>query len=833
MFFLKYLVNYLKKYYRVEQGPEFVDAMRQLNRPSEVTVPNELIPAGVLMQLRGLFNLHVLSVNADWIYPFWLEQQANPQSPSFVPRAMSLSYINLTHRNWTGIGVLGSTREAVVDPRGLVTPWVMGWSLDTWVRVRSNRQTAASVEEEEAAPDSEHRSDRYERTGAGWVFPSRVDGSTVRQELAGSIPIIQTSFPADGLEVTLETWAFREEEMDYVVHEARLRNPSGQTVQADLTFSLRPCNPEGFSLIRNLAYNTRGFWNVDSKLAAFFPETPTEVAASNHDHGDVVRFLGTHQDETTIHCRVGLATAASRYEVEIAPDQEITRVVIMPMEPLNPRFFSYNRFTPAFLTQKRHEVEGAWRRKMAEGVQFELPDPRYQACTEAAKSTLLLLNDGHEVTAGPMTYHRHWFRDAAYILNALDKLGYAQEVRKNLSFFPLKQWKNGYFSSQKGEWDSNGQAIWSIVEHWRLTGDLESLRELYPAIRKGALWIDKKRHDVHFSPAKPRGLMPAGFSAEHLGPNDYYYWDNFWSLRGMLDAVDAAEALGEERDRAAFERAATAYRRDLEEAINRDLERSAAGALPAAPGRRPDAGMIGNVAAAYPLKLYFPEETPWLLKTVNFIRDHLFHDEGFYQAMIHSGVNSYLTLQVAQCMLLDGDLGAFQLMDYMLKLASPTWCWPEAIHPRTLGGCMGDAHHGWAAAEWVLIMRNLIVHEHRDVLQITRLLPSEWCRPGQRVGLAKAPTVFGTVSVRVEFGGPGEASETLTLEADWRRPPREIRWYLPAKGRRVMDSDGGAVRLEGPVAVMGPGVRRVRLEVDLEHAPSMQEGAVPGLREMP
>jgi len=35
-----------------------------------------------------------------------------------------------------------------------------------------------------------------------------------------------------------------------------------------------------------------------------------------------------------------------------------------------------------------------------------------------------------------------------------------------------------------------------------------------------------------------RGLMPAGVSAEHLGPFDYYYWDDFWSLRGLLDGAE-------------------------------------------------------------------------------------------------------------------------------------------------------------------------------------------------------------------------------------------------------------------------------------------------------
>src|SRR5690606_9790608 len=104
------------------------------------------------------------------------------------------------------------------------------------------------------------------------------------------------------------------------------------------------------------------------------------------------------------------------------------------------------------------------------------------------------------------------------------------------------------------------------------------------------------------------------------------------------------------KDSKVFSDMAASYSKDLQAAMNRDIEHSSAHVLPAAPGRRPDAGMIGNIAAAYPLKLYRPEDTPWLKNTVDFIRDHMFHGEGFYQQMIHSGVNSYLTLQMAQCM---------------------------------------------------------------------------------------------------------------------------------------------------------------------------------------
>src|SRR6185436_12658152 len=56
-----------------------------------------------------------------------------PADQSFIPRAFSFSHINLTHRNWTAVGLPDVPYYPIVDPRGLVTPLFDGWSLDFWL----------------------------------------------------------------------------------------------------------------------------------------------------------------------------------------------------------------------------------------------------------------------------------------------------------------------------------------------------------------------------------------------------------------------------------------------------------------------------------------------------------------------------------------------------------------------------------------------------------------------------------------------------------------------------------------------------------------------------
>lgn len=148
------------------------------------------------------------------------------------------------------------------------------------------------------------------------------------------------------------------------------------------------------------------------------------------------------------------------------------------------------------------------------------------------------------------------------------------------------------------------------------------------------------------------------------------------------------------------------------------------------------------------------------------LRERFFVDGGFFQDMIHSGINACLTLHIAQVMLRAGDPQWFDLVQTVVGLASPRGQWPEAIHPRTRGGCMGDGHHVWAAAEWVMALRNAIVREEEDRLLLASGITPAWLADGQAVEFGPAPNAWGSVAVRAV-----REAQRLRVEwqADWAR----------------------------------------------------------------
>jgi hypothetical protein len=179
------------------------------------------------------------------------------------------------------------------------------------------------------------------------------------------------------------------------------------------------------------------------------------------------------------------------------------------------------------------------------------------------------------------------------------------------------------------------------------------------------------------------------------------------------------------------------------------------------------------MVADYPLQLFAPAD-PRMLNTADFLMRHSFHRGGFFQEMIHSGINAYLTLDLAQTYLRAGDPRFADLIRSTAELASPTGQWPEAIHPNTLGGCMGDGQHGWAAGEWIMMLRNCFVREESQPpeLVVGAGLLAEWLVPGCELSFGPTSTSWGTVTVRL-------LDRQLTIEAQWRADPAPMRIAVP------------------------------------------------------
>ena len=165
---------------------------------------------------------------------------------------------------------------------------------------------------------------------------------------------------------------------------------------------------------------------------------------------------------------------------------------------------------------------------------------------------------------------------------------------------------------------------WTVTSGW--TGKLSEKPDTKSLVN-AAEWIGKKRRSSKLS--KHPGLFPAGFSAEHLGPNDYYYWDDFWGIAGLRCAAAILERRGEHEQAEKFLKEAADFEQDMRRSLEELPEERTRGAMPASPHRRMDSGAIGSMVVDYPLGLSFlPEER--ITRTADWLWEHACLQDAFF-----------------------------------------------------------------------------------------------------------------------------------------------------------------------------------------------------------
>lgn len=724
----KYIVKHAARKHGFLDPISLFAQLSRFGQPSEVLAPTELLRATAILHARGLLNSQVIQYNLDWVWPYWINKQFDPNDISFIPRSFSLTHINLTHRNWTAAGLPDVEETPLVDPCGLVTPLGDGWSIDAWVTNKNGNDLIPSRNKKiNQHLDLMNNNSVVTKSAAGaHHLTSKAEMVIIQQ-----IPVCRISLTAEG------------------------------PFDSSLAVSLRPCNPEGISFISNIIKlkNIPG-WQVDKKHSIFFNMEPDQYCYSNFLQGDVYSKLYIPQNSKQhVQCPHEMGSAAAMFQIGDSGRKEIT--VDIPLKENIPA--SSDSITS----------NNIWADCIKDTSKIKIPDSHFQFLFDASLRTVLI-HTAKDVYAGPYTYKRFWFRDAVFITYTLICCGFHKRSENIIDQFEHRQKLNGYFESQEGEWDSNGQVLWLIQKYCQMTGK-KPKPQWKNMIIKGSKWILKKRlssntKDLH------AGLMPSGFSAEHFGPNNYYYWDNFWCLAGLKAAAYLAADYGDEEYQKLLLKEIEQFSNCIENSLIKVEYTLKSQVMPSSPYRRLDSASVGSLAAGYPLQLW-KSDNPRLCATNDYLYKNCLVHNGLFHDMSHSGINPYLTLHMAQVFLRARDDKYYSLMKGIAALASPTGQWPEAIHPLTKGGCMGDGQHTWAAAEWIMMMRNCFLYEEgEEKLILCSGLPLEWIKTNQEMSFGPASTIFGSISLKLKKTG----NEILIeWQADWMKKAPAIEVNFP------------------------------------------------------
>ena len=807
--------------------------------------------------------------------PWWLQQTFRRWIEAydgglFDSKEAALSS-NALYRYWSMVGVKDAHQESLIGQAGEIEPVYERYAVSFFLLDAAGLHLPQLLERTSGIPAlGQHRQDGYlpiltteYRPPGGLLLSQRTFGTTVG--------LRQRSIVLNRLTVTAPGAGTRSGRLGVAISPMKpsgfVRHDRAGRYLADAQLSFLRYRPDEHRLETNsgsgplfdiapdafgLYGNPAGTWDPDHYLAS-------------NPFADLAGGRPLNAADTAADGNAGLCTAAFLWPFQLAAGESFTLDLRLPVDDFRDAGdFAELAAVPAAELERANL--GFWQNKLdGSGLQAQLPPvvshlfDLYRSC----RSDLLILADDGAIHPGPTIYDSFWIRDSsvegvACALAGDSGLPGVQFGQHYPTVFhtgtgrigPVAE--HGFFGGEHErndhEWDANGQVLWAFGRFDRIQGPAAAFgaRVYAPYVTDGARWIRDNRG--------PFGLLPSGWSAEHIGGRDKpHYWDDLWGLAGLYEAARLAERLGRNEIGelwAAFDSLKSAVADSIRWVLG---QQAAQGQwqtfVPTGPGDvgRLDSTMVGALCYFHPTRLYHGAKLGADIDrafrlTLETIWGH-FVTGGFRHDAAWHAYGPYLTLQLAHAFLLLGDVGrmdaclgwvvdnaGFARMSRTDDPADAGQRWSVALgawneqHAYPVASdlaeipdswwYMGDIPHGWAAAELTLLLRDMLFFEAGEeddphLYLAPGILPG-WlggADPSMRV--SGAPTVFGRV-----FG------YTLRHHAAARRvtidipdPLPGVRYVYTCRLGRVLTAraDGTPAPTNAADVQLPPGTRRAEI----------------------
>jgi hypothetical protein len=454
----------------------------------------------------------------------------------------------------------------------------------------------------------------------------------------------------------------------------------------------------------------------------------------------------------------------------------------IPLEPPPAGAAADQALDAVSLTQAHRELERVWSAEEAGMMGISVPEQKVAATYRAA--IMEILASRYE-TAGAwvqasnkLQYQALWLRDAALQTQALDLVGLHRQAAQNLAFMDGFQQPDGLFISRAGQYDGLGQALWALDQHAQLSHDPAFAAAQLGRIEAAVDWLSQA------IAGDPLGLLPASNPGDDELVYGHITGDDLWAAAGLRSAVADATLAGAPDLAAAWQQ--------LDDRFESSLDRAIAAAVARTGHISPTLeGMggqdWGNYGAAYPVEV-LPATSAAVRATLAWARAHMIQGLATYDN--GRSLHDYLGFSVYETELKAGEVEAALdgLYAELVHTTSTDQGWEWDVPPWGYRGTQVDlAPHGTFAADYVALLRNLLVTERPDEeLRLLAGASPAWLAPGQRIELTSAPTAQGTVSFTERSSAHGE---TLTWSAST-AAGTSLTWALPGWARNVRISAG-------------------------------------------
>jgi len=458
------------------------------------------------------------------------------------------------------------------------------------------------------------------------------------------------------------------------------------------------------------------------------------------------------------------------------------------------------------------EARAYWERLTIMRLPIRVPDPDVMAMLEACARNILQAREiehGLPVfKVGPTVYRSLFVVDGNFLLEAAMYLGLQDDAYRAVDTLLRRVRPDGSISEMPFHAKETAISLFTLVRMCLLMGDEARLRGLWPVIMRGVAAIERLRQAAAELPAEHpcHGLMPPSYADGGIGGKRGEYTTPLWTLAGLRSVARIAATLGFADDAAHVQRLFDRLMADLRLHAARDQRRMPDGSTvlpmwkPASgdhtwittyPGSAPvhqrltpASGTWAFCQAIHPGEVFAPDDP--LVRDLLALHDRIDDEEGLPVGtgwLPYQSLWTYHGAFAAQAWLYAGRPD--KAVDYLYAIANhaaPTRVWREeqSLTATGHGQVFGDMPHNWASAEFIRLIRHLLVFEVGGGLDLLPGVPPAWRAAGSELGLERTPTAYGPVSLALATDAAGRFTLHVERDLAWPRQPGHVRLYLPA-----------------------------------------------------
>ncbi len=664
------------------------------------------------------------------------------------PRGYFPKYFNHESSYWTVVGAHGDPKEALINQEGLVEVDKNSFALEPVLFQDGHLITWENVQR-----------------------------SVALEQAYLPIPAVHWEHPR----IQLETQIFAAGPADSSVLFCRyqLTNPGPKVCRGNFYLLLRPFQvnppyqflnqPGGWTPITEIQAQVNQF-EVNLQKRVYFLTPADAVGATEFDAGDIIEYVAQDglPSAQAVHDQTRMASAAAKFAYTLAPQQRRTVYLMIP--------FHENQATPpvpqpgqpvaAFFQQQLQDVIAFWEQKVHQ-VEFQLP-PAATKLVNTLRSNLayILINrDYAGIQPGSRSYERSWMRDGALTSAALLKMGLHVEVKAFLDWFSRFQYPNGKIPcvvDHRGadpvpENDSHGQYIYAIGQYFLFTGDTTFLAGKFENVQRAVAYIralvNQRSTDYYrlgndslraFYGLMPESISHEGYSAKPM----HSYWDDFFTLRGLKDAVWIAQVLKKSTLAESLAVFRDQFKHNLYQSLALAMKNHGIDYMPGCV-ELGDFDATSTTIALSPVNELANLPQPYLQNT--FDKYYHFTQERTTPESQWVNYTPYELRTVGSFILLNQPERARQLLAFFFgDQRPPAWNhWAEVVwRDPHWPGFIGDMPHTWVGSDFINSVRSFFAYEDetRAALVLGAGLDPTWIDAPTGIAVRGLPTIYGKIN---------------------------------------------------------------------------------------